>query len=231
MKHSFKKTWSLALLCSTLLYSHCTSSGKKPILEIEKGKVGMIGYGSLMALESMESTLERKYDDSVYMVHLDGYIREWNYAGSNKDPQHHEEMLKYDGFYIRGEDTLLFEKSMFINITPKSGSRMNCVLYLITPEELDGFDRRELGYERIDVTDQLSDYKVIGGKVFAYRAMSDYVFNPTTDSETSIIDQAEIDLIERACTSLGETFKMEYNSSTRPPNPDLIAPVIWKKMR
>jgi len=77
----------------SLLLLTCNNIEKKPTIKIDKGLVGMIGFGSLMSLQSMESTLQRKYDDSIYLVHLQGFQREWNWHLSFKDPRLPEKYL------------------------------------------------------------------------------------------------------------------------------------------
>ncbi len=137
--------------------------------------VGMVGYGSLISVQSTERTLGRKYIDSIYLVHLEGFQREWNYVGSNNDSLLPKESLKYDGFYIK--DTIPFDKRIFLNIMAKKKSTMSCVLSFITPEELEGFDRREIGYERIDITNIIKEYNFKGGKVYVYKALPNYIYD------------------------------------------------------
>jgi hypothetical protein len=220
----------LILLASLL--SSCLENHKKPIINIENGKVGMIGYGSLISKQSMESTLLRKYQDSVYLVHLEGFQREWNFVWSNYDTSYSEDDLKYDGFYIREKDTIPFEKIIFLNIMAQKESSMNCVLYFIAPEELIGFDKRELGYERIDVTNLIKEYNFQGGKVYAYKATPNYIYDSDSDYKNSIIEKSYINLVTEACDSIGSYYRQEYEASTKPFDPDLLADkIIWKKVR
>jgi len=108
---------------------------------------------------------------------------------------------------------------------------MNCVLYFITPDELTGFDEREIGYERIDVTDKIKEYDFKKGKVYAYKAKSEQVYKPEMNKNNSIIRQSYFDLVINACDSIGKNFRKEYYESTKPINPDMIAHIIGKKVR
>ncbi|MFA5818270.1 MAG: hypothetical protein WC854_03220, partial [Bacteroidales bacterium] len=52
---------SLSALILFLFAISCLNEKKKDTIEIKEGFVGMIGYGSLMSLKSMEQTLGHKY--------------------------------------------------------------------------------------------------------------------------------------------------------------------------
>lgn len=108
---------------------------------------------------------------------------------------------------------------------------MNCVLYFITPDELAGFDEREIGYERIDITNKIEEFDFKEGKVYAYKAKSEYIYGPQLDRENSLIRQSYVDLVKNACDSIGIDFRKEFEESTIQYDPELVAPVIWKKVR
>ncbi|HCM75591.1 MAG TPA: hypothetical protein DIS90_04375 [Cytophagales bacterium] len=221
----------LALSFLLICFVSCQSTPEKPEIEIESGKVGMIGYGSLISFNETEATLGRKYEDSVYLVHLEGYQREWSYVGSNKDSLQPKEFFDYDGFYIKNTDTLSFEKIIFLNIAAKEGGSVNAVLYFISENELAQFDERELGYERIDVSNNLREYSIKNGKVYAYKALPDNTYVAERDQNVSKIDKSYVDLVINACDSIGADFRKEYDASTLPFHPDLMAEVFFIKMR
>lgn len=217
----------LGLIFQLLL--SCNTSEKRTIVA-KPGEVGMIGYGSLISLQSMERTLGRKYSDSIYLVHLEGFQREWNYVSYNNDSLLPKEYLEYEGYYKHKTDTIPFKKTIFLNIMNEKESSINCVLYFISSQELKDFDKREIGYERIDVTNRIKEFNIQGGKVYAYKALPNYTFDENSDKQISIISKSYIDLVTEACDSIGRYYRKEYEETTIPPNPDLIAPVIWKKI-
>jgi hypothetical protein len=47
----------------------------------------------------------------------------------------------------------------------------------------------------------------------------------------TIIDQEYFDLVTSACRNIGLAFRQEYDTTTSPFNLELVAPVIWKKIR
>ena len=114
---------------------------------------------------------------------------------------------------------------------PKVYHRINCVLYFISPEEMAGFDKREWGYERIDVTDVIQEYDFTGGRVYAFQALPEYTYQPELDQKGSILDKAYVEKITTACDSIGKDFRNEFEETTYPYNPYIVAPVIWKKVR
>ena len=105
---------------------------------------------------------------------------------------------------------------------------MNCVLYFITPDELAELDEREIGYERIDVTNKIEEFDFKDGKVYAYKAKPEQIYKPQLDRENSRIQQSYVDFVENACDSIGIDFRKEFEESTIQYDPELVAPVIWK---
>ena len=208
----------------------CNNPPTKPTIRIEDGKVGMIGFGSLVSLNMTEEVFNHEYTDSIYLVHLEGYQRTWDFVASNYDSGYIEGEPKYAGFYIQGNDTLIFDNSIYLNITEKNGSSMNCVLYLVTEEEIKDMDVFEFGYKRIDVTENITEYNFEGGKVYAYMAEPDYLYDSTKTKGITKIHQDYVDLVLNACDSIGPDFRKEFEASTIPFNPELVAPVIWKEV-
>jgi hypothetical protein len=199
------QTYTLIILISILF--GCKKNLEKQIINIEKGKIGMIGYGSLMSKTSMEKTLKRTYQDSVYRVHLEGYQRSWNACYSLINP-------KRDFFYSRDNDTIQIYNSIALNIIESNNEKMNCVLFFITPEELAEFDIREKGYDRINVTDKIDEYAFKGGEVYVYKADKEHTYNYQLKDNT-VLPKPYFDLVTRACDSIGIEFRQEFESSTK----------------
>lgn len=204
----------------------------KPTIVIAEGKVGMIGFGSLMSINRTEEVFGHKYEDSIYLVHLEGFQRSWDYMTSNSDDQvYTEDDLKYDRYFIQDSDTIAFDNTIYLNITESKEESMNCVLYTVSEKEINDMDLYEYGYERIDVTNQITEYQFEGGKVFAYKALPEYTYDPENKKGTAIIEKKYFDLVISACDSMGLQFREEYENSTSSLNVELVAPVIWKKVR
>jgi hypothetical protein len=194
------------LILITVLFG-CNKNLEKQIINIEKGKIGMIGYGSLMSKKSMERTLKRTYQDSVYLVHLEGYQRSWNASRSVKNPEK-------DLFYARDKDTIQIHNIIALNIIESDNEKINCVLFFITPEELAQFDIREKGYNRIDVTDKINEYGFIGGEVYVYKADKEHTYSYNL-KENTVLPKGYFELVTKACDSIGVKFRQEFESSTK----------------
>ncbi len=199
------QTYLLTVL--VLLLFGCNSDSEKQIINIEKGKIGMVGYGSLMSKSSMERTLKRTYEDDIYLVHLKGYQRSWNAAFPVNN-------AKADLGYSRDKDTIQIRNGIALNIMESDNEMMNCVLYFITPEELAEFDVREKGYNRINVTDKIDEYIFEGGEVYVYQADNEHTYDYQLKDHT-VLPKAYFDLVTMACDSIGVEFRQEFESSTK----------------
>lgn len=211
------------LLGVTLAWLAACNQPAKRIISTDTTLVGIVGYGSLLSRTSMEETLGRSYNDSTYSVHLLGFAREWT------DLTLIEEFEAATGStlsYLEGNDTLAFDGIISLNVRAKKDSKINCILYTINKSDLLKFDEREFGYERIDVSNDIEELYFPMIKVYIYKTL------PVHEYETGrkgkfIIEQAYLNLINKACDSLGTAFKAEYNSSTIPFDTTiLVKPVI-----
>ena len=84
------------------------------------------------------------------------------------------------------------------------------------------------GYKRIDVTDRIVEYDFTGGRVYAFKALPQNTYRPDLDRKGSILGKAYVEKIASACDSIGTDFRKEFEESTIPYNPEMVATVIWK---
>ena len=225
------KTIIILALILPLISTSCLT-GKKKTIEIKEGLVGMIGYGSLMSLKSFEQTLGHKYTDSIYQVHLNDYLREWSYFLPINDPQSNSKNdLKYYGFILQNTDSIPFDGIINLNISLKKKSKINCILYLITPDDLIKFDKREIDYQKVDVTNKIEEYSFKAGKVYAYEHIPDPQFK--FDETKYILIKDYVDLITKACDSIGMNFRKEFDNSTMPYTGQIVPyqKIIWKQAK
>lgn len=225
---TLKTIYTLALILP-LISTSCLTDKKKTI-EIKEGLVGMIGYGSLMSLKSFEQTLGHKYTDSIYQVHLNDYLRVWSYFRPINDPTlSSTSPLKYYGFVLQNGDSIPFDGIINLNISSKEKSKINCILYLITTDELLNFDKREFGYQKVDVTDKIDEYSIQGGKVYVYVHTPDPQVK--FDETKYILIKDLMDLITNACDSIGTDFRIEYDDSTIPYTGQIVSAqnITWRQ--
>lgn len=201
----------LAILFIGVLVS-CNSKPAKEVFTIPDGKVGMIGYGSLTSKKQMEAQLGKPYDGLFRVVHLDGFQRYWNFVAPN-DRAHppFNNIIKC----VAEGDTIAPEFSIFLNIQRTENRSINCCLFVIDETDLQVMDKTEIGYERIDVSDSIREFDVVGGPVYAYQAQPDYVKEAITNRPgSSVIPTSYLDFLEAAFNDLGDQYKQEFQEST-----------------
>jgi len=207
---------------------------RKSTMEIPEGSAGIIAYGSLISLPSMEQTLGHKYEGPVHQVHLTGYERAWTCLRPNNDPLANSVGIeKIDAFFLRDNERVPFIGTVQLNIHPKKKGRINCILYLITHEELLRFDKREYGYRRVDVTDKIEEFHFRGGKVYVYEGLPGRTGGSSPDKGTYILIKEFVDLVTGACDAIGKNFRGEFDKSTRPFAYQVVSfkKVIWEKAK
>jgi hypothetical protein len=203
---------------------------QKPEIKIKEGYAGLVGYGSLMSLNSMEQTLGHKYIDSAYRIHLSGFVRAWTSLRPFNEPMTDSKQPKVQGFILQNNDSIPFNGIVQLNIESKKGSSINCILYLISNEDLIKVDKREYGYNKVDVTDRLEEYNITGGQVYVYQQPQDYYDKTSWDLTKFILVKDYIDFILKACDGLGESFRAEFDKSTLQPASEIVPSqkIAWK---
>lgn len=208
----------------------CESPETKPVISIEPGKIGVIGYGSLTSRQDVEKLLGRPYKDSLYYVHLENYQRAWNYVGS-ADSDLQDDGSKYNFIYVKNNDTLTIQKKRLLNIVPSDSTDLNGILYFITLDELDQFDDREIGFARIDVTDDIKEYDFKNGRVVAYKALPEFEYNADRDKDISIVEKKYWDLLLAAYDKVGEEYRKEFENSTQQIDTNLVVQILRVKIQ
>lgn len=225
---------SFSALLLFLMSSPCFAAGNKSTIEIQKGSAGMIGYGTLMALKSMEQTLGRSYQGPIYQVHLQEYIRGWALLRPFKDPQAGSaETPQIDAHFLQNKNPVPICGMVSLNIYPQKESRINCILYRIDEGDLLKFDKRERGYQRVDVTDKIEEYRITGGRVYVYVGPADQPLGAASGPGKYIIVREYVEQVTGACDGIGRGFRAEFDRSTRPYAYPIVpfAQIVWKKVR
>jgi hypothetical protein len=207
-------------LCVLILSSYsstgCAAKGKR-ILEIPQGFAGIVAYGSLISLPSMEQTLGHKYDGPVHEIHLRGWERVWTCVRPLNDPQAIAAGApKIDVYFLPDGERVPIIGAAELNIYPQKKGRINGILYLITDEELLSLDKREHGYRRVDATDRIEEFRFRGGKVYVYEGLPGAPVASSADKGTYILIKEFCDLVTGACDLKGKEFRDEFDKSTKP---------------
>ncbi len=211
------------LIIFLLLIGSCQEN--KKIFSISEGHVGMFGYGSLMSRNFIESgLLEKQYDGPYLKAHLKGYKRSWTFAWPSNLPSINADGNFYKEYILTRNDTIYPQNLMYLNIREDPGTILNGVLYLVPEADLPTYDGWELGYERFEVTKLINDYNVVGGPVFAYKALPDFVLEPVSDYTRNIIELGYSKIIQDAFDFWGKEFEAEFIKST-----EIVDPVIIRE--
>jgi hypothetical protein len=221
---------SFTVISLMLLSAYCIAQ-QKDTIKIQEGFAGMVGYGSLMSLKSMESTLGHKYSDSSYLIHLKGFIRAWtSYRPLNDPIPNNPKAPQFYGFILQNNDSIPFDGIVQLNVESQEDSKINCILYLLSKEDLIKFDKREIGYERIDVTDRVEEYNILGGKVYVYQQAPHYYDKSTLNLTKYILIEDYVNMITQTCDGFGENFRTEFEKSTLQPSSQVVPSqkIAWK---
>jgi hypothetical protein len=206
---------------------------KKTILEIPAGSAGLIGYGSLMSLPSMEQTLGRKYEGPTYLVHLVGYQRSWTHLRLFNEAQAGPaESARFSAYYLQDGARISVDGAVELTICPIKDGRMNAVLYVMPDKDLIRFDKRERTYIRVDVANKVEEYDFKGGKVYVYIGLPDQPGKPAPDPRRYILFKEYLDQVTGACDRIGQPFRDEFDKSTRPTSCPVVpfGKVVWEKV-
>jgi hypothetical protein len=180
-------------------------------MALAPGEVAIFGYGSLLLKSSMERTLGRSYDRERFASRLNGWRRTWDSLYPN------------DRFFYVSEGTRHYPKNIvYLNIARSPRDVMNGVLYVISNQDLLGFDERESVYDRVDVGDQLTDLAVVNGPVWAYVGKPAYVLSQFASPADTAIRKSYIEIVEEGLLEFDEAFRTGYRQSTDVPPPENI---------
>lgn len=205
----------ITLILSILISSVCVEAAQilpaldgesKLTLQLEADEVAIFGFGSLMNVERLERPMGDPYKGPYIMTSLKGFKRTWSAHYLNRR-------------FFENDDDDYNEPltTVFLNVEPCEGSRVNGMLFVCSRDELRLYDYRESSYSRIRINDYLDEVRVIGGDAYVYMAKRDY-FYPTEELTAwqTVIKSWYIDGIEEALEILGEDFAAEYYESTQP---------------
>ena len=205
---------------------------KKNAIAIREGLAGMIGYGTLMSVPTLEQALGHAYEGPIYQVHARDYVRGWAYRRPMNDPQAKAAAAgKINTCFLLNNERIPFDGMVSLNIYPEKNGRMNCILYLLTGEDLLKVDKWESGYSRVDVTDKIEEYDFSGGRVFIYEGLPEHADTAAADPKKYILIKEYFDQVTTACDRIGKDFRAEFDKSTMAIAYQIVSftTIIWEK--
>ena len=182
------------------------------VIELQAGEVALLGYGSLLLRSSMERTLGRPYERRRYPCHLSGWRRTWDSLYPNER-----------FYFMNGEGDRTYPKNIvYLNVAPSAGT-LNGLVYVIQKSDLEGYDKREAVYDRVDVQSDLIDLQVRNGPVWMYVGKPEHVLRRKAAREEAAIRRSYIDIVEAGLQELGPEFRAGYLQSTdTPPEENIV---------
>lgn len=182
--------------------------------------LAIFGYGSLASPVSAALTLGRSIE--IRPARLAGWRRGWTIGRLN----HSAEKTFAP---VGGADA--FDWCLGLNVEPEPSLPPelwpNGVLIDVTADELSRLDRRELRYERADVTNAVraEGGLIAAAAVFTFRSQPDYrVLEPPANA---VIIAAYERTVERAFAELGPAHLEEFRRTTgEPPVPVVDAKLV-----
>lgn len=178
--------------------------------------VAVFGYGSLVDLRSASATLGRPVD-KVWPARLSGWRRRFSAARDNR---------RSEKTFARAGDGWVPPIVLALNLerapTGTTGSPNGAVIE-VTPAELDRLDRRELRYDRVEVTDAVQARRVPPGaglRVYAYVAKSEQL--AVEPPPEAVILATYVAAVEWAFEGLGPGELETYRQTTGPPPVEVI---------
>jgi hypothetical protein len=201
-------------------------------IEIKEGMAGMIGYGTLMSVPTLEQAVGHTYAGQACQVHVRDYVRGWAYRRPMNDPRGEAAATgKINTCFLLNNERIPFDGMVSLNIYPEKNGRMNCILYLLTQEDLLKVDKWEKGYRRVDVTDKIEEYEFSGGRVFIYEGLPEHADTAAADPKKYILIKEYVDQVTTACDSIGKDFRAEFDRSTRAAAYPIVSftTIIWER--
>jgi pimeloyl-ACP methyl ester carboxylesterase/cation transport regulator ChaC len=176
------------------------------VIALKAGEHAIFGYGSLLSVASLERTLGRKYNGPFLTCDLIGWHRTWDVSMPNST---------YSFF---GEDSTWTtpEKILYLNIQRQQDSRVNGVLFVITDEDLEAFDRREWIYERVHINDDLRGVNITNGSAWAFVGKEEYRTANAIHPAHVAVRQTYLNILKAGIKALGPRFASAYERSTDP---------------
>lgn len=180
-------------------------------LKLAPNEVAIFGYGSLLNLESLSRTLNHEYEGPVAIARLSNWSRAWTalYPNNNR-------------YRANGPDSMRPKDILYLNIEPRDGGVINGAVIVVTREEINLLDQRELTYDRKDVTDSLQDLHVSGGRVYTYVAKPEFTARPGMRYPQVGIRETYFGMVNSVLPHYGNQFAEEFNNSTIEAPPETL---------
>jgi len=178
---------------------------------LEVGMRAVFGYGSLLSIASLESTLGRRYEASRVLCEVRGWRRTWDVAMPNNK------------YYAQcPEGPVRPKRVIYLNVRPDVSGSVNGILFVISADELAAYDRREWIYSRTRVNQGLIGVRVTGGDAWLYVGRPEYLFPAPLSWRDGGIRRTYLQMLAAAHGEFGDVFRDRFEASTQSVPEELI---------
>ena len=185
-------------------------------IHLADGETAVVGYGSLLSVQSITKTLGREYDGPFVTCHLEGWRRSWDVSMPN------------EAFYFLEDGERVYpERILYLNVRPDPGALLNVVVFVANRKELEAMNHREWIYEHPVVTSALRGLRVEGGDAIVYAGRAEHVVRDAVRPRQAAIRSSYLKMIGKALAAVDHGFREEYRRTTDPvPEHLVIADVL-----
>ena len=150
----------------------------------------VFAYGSLINPASVRKSLPLLESSAVRAAWLEGYQRSWSFVAtaSHGTPKTSVRLA-------------------FLNLEPNSSGYVTGVLVPVSPNDLGALDRRETGYNRVDITARIRPES--DGQVFTY------ISEPCVTDHNVLVAAEYVEIIKAGLRYWGQGFADSFWASTR----------------
>ena len=174
-------------------------------LELADGEIGVVGYGSLLSVESISRTLKVPYTRPFIACEIEGWRRAWTVSMPNQ------------AFYYEDEGKRVYPpKIIYLNVRPLPNALMNCAVFVVDFEQLKAMHAREWIYDPVKVTQDLRGMRIIGGEAIMYVGKPEHAVDQSSSPRGAAIRGSYLRILESALERAGSEWSAEFERSTDP---------------
>jgi hypothetical protein len=174
-------------------------------IRLRDNETAVVAYGSLLSVSSISKTLGHVYDGPFVACHIEGWRRCWDAAMPNQ------------AFYYVGNGKRIYpDKILYLNVRARPGALMNCVVFVVTREQLEAMHKREWIYEPTDVNSCLRGVRIERGNAIMYVGRRENLLRAGADPRTTAVRASYLRMLEHALERVDASFREDYRRTTDP---------------
>lgn len=181
------------------------------MVQLAADETAVIGYGSLLSIESLGRTLKEPYIGPFLFCYLEGWRRSWDVSMPN------------EAFYYEENNEAVYpEQIIYLKLRPAPQELLNCVLFVLRPDQLGAMHDREWIYDATVVNERLRGVQLHGGDALVYVAREENLARAISSPRTGAIRRSYLKVLESALAAVDPGFRKEFEHTTDPVRGNLI---------